>query len=67
MLSTPLEHPTAKREAAIVAKRTPEASKERHQFIAGLAKSLRAYTLEKSPSGIAVWQAKTSTGCIVSG
>ncbi len=45
-----VEHPTAEREAAIVARRTPEAGKETHQFIAGLAKSLRAYTLEKPPS-----------------
>ena len=45
-----VEHPTAEREAAIVARRTPEAGEETHQFIAGLAKSLRAYTLEKPPS-----------------
>ena len=45
-----VEHPTAEREAAIVARRTPEAGKETHQFIAGLARSLRAYTLEKPPS-----------------
>jgi MoxR-like ATPase len=45
-----VEHPTAEREATIVAMRTPEAGKETHQFIAGLAKSLRAYTLEKPPS-----------------
>ena len=45
-----VEHPTAEREAAIVASKTPEAGKETHQFIAGLAKSLRAYTLEKPPS-----------------
>jgi MoxR-like ATPase len=45
-----VEHPTAEREAAIVAKRTPDASNQTHRFIAGLAKSLRAYTLEKPPS-----------------
>jgi MoxR-like ATPase len=45
-----IEHPTAEREAAIVAKRTPLASKRTHRFIAGLAKSLRAYTMEKPPS-----------------
>jgi MoxR-like ATPase len=45
-----VEHPTAEREASIVARRIPEAGKETHQFIAGLAKSLRAYTLEKPPS-----------------
>jgi MoxR-like ATPase len=45
-----VEHPTAEREAAIVAKRTPGASEKTHRFIAGLAKSLRAYTMEKPPS-----------------
>jgi MoxR-like ATPase len=45
-----VEHPTAEREAAIVAKRTPDASEKTHRFIAGLAKSLRAYTMEKPPS-----------------
>ena len=45
-----IDHPTAEREAAIVARRTPEAGEEAHQFIAGLARSLRAYTLEKPPS-----------------
>jgi MoxR-like ATPase len=45
-----VEHPSAEREAAIVAKRTPDAGEETHRFIAGLAKSLRAYTLEKPPS-----------------
>jgi MoxR-like ATPase len=45
-----VEHPTAQREAAIVAERTPNASEKTHRFIAGLAKSLRAYTLEKPPS-----------------
>jgi MoxR-like ATPase len=45
-----VEHPTAEREAAIVAKRTPDASENTHRFIAGLAKSLRAYTMEKPPS-----------------
>jgi len=45
-----VEHPDAEREAAIVASRTPQASAATHRFIAGLAKSLRAYTLEKPPS-----------------
>jgi MoxR-like ATPase len=45
-----VDHPTAEREAAIVAKRTPSANEKTHRFIAGLAKSLRAYTLEKPPS-----------------
>src|ERR1700758_1229888 len=45
-----VEHPAAEREAAIVAKRTPDASESTHRFIAGLARSLRAYTMEKPPS-----------------
>ena len=45
-----IEHPSAEREAAIVAKRTPQACAATHRFIAGLAKSLRAYTMEKAPS-----------------
>jgi MoxR-like ATPase len=45
-----VEHPTAEREAAIVAARTPGADEKTHRFIAGLAKSLRAYTMEKPPS-----------------
>jgi MoxR-like ATPase len=45
-----VEHPSAEREAAIVAKRTPGAGEDTHRFFAGLAKSLRAYTLEKPPS-----------------
>lgn len=42
-----IEHPTAEREAAIVAKHTPNASSATHRFIAGLARSLRAYTMER--------------------
>ena len=45
-----VEHPGAEREAAIVARRTPQADAATHRFIAGLARSLRAYTLEKPPS-----------------
>jgi len=45
-----VEHPDAEREAAIVARRTPHVGAATHCFIAGLAKSLRAYTLEKPPS-----------------
>lgn len=45
-----VEHPGAEREAVIVARRTPHADAATHQFIAGLARSLRAYTLEKPPS-----------------
>jgi len=33
-----------------VAKRTRHASEKTHRYIAGLAKSLRAYTMEKPPS-----------------
>ena len=45
-----VEHPNAEREAAIVARRTPHVDAATHRFIAGLARSLRAYTLEKPPS-----------------
>jgi MoxR-like ATPase len=45
-----VEHPSAEREAVIVARRTPHADAATHRFIAGLARSLRAYTLEKPPS-----------------
>jgi MoxR-like ATPase len=45
-----VDHPTAEKEAVIVAKRTPTATPATHRFIAGLAKSLRAYTMEKPPS-----------------
>lgn len=45
-----VEHPNAEREAAIVARHTPRVGVATHRFIAGLAESLRAYTLEKPPS-----------------
>jgi MoxR-like ATPase len=45
-----IEYPTAEREGEIVARRTPEASPETHRLIAGFAKALRAYRLEKPPS-----------------
>ena len=45
-----VEHPNAEREAVIVARRTPHVDAATHRFIAGLARSLRAYTLEKPPS-----------------
>jgi MoxR-like ATPase len=45
-----VEHPTAEREAEIVALRTPEASPEFHAGMAGLAKALRGWSLEKPPS-----------------
>jgi len=45
-----VEHPTAGREAEIVALRTPESSREFHAGMAGLAKALRGWSLEKPPS-----------------
>jgi MoxR-like ATPase len=45
-----IEYPTAERESEIVARRTPEASAHTHRLIAGIAKALRAYRLEKPPS-----------------
>jgi MoxR-like ATPase len=45
-----VEHPTAEREAEIVALRTPDASPEFHAGMAGLAKALRGWSLEKPPS-----------------
>jgi MoxR-like ATPase len=45
-----VEHPTAEREAEIVALRTPDSSHEFHAGLAGLAKALRGWSLEKPPS-----------------
>jgi MoxR-like ATPase len=45
-----VEHPTAEREAEIVALRTPQSSREFHAGMAGLAKALRGWSLEKPPS-----------------
>ena len=45
-----VEHPTAEREAEIVALRTPEATHDFHAGMAGLAKALRGWSLEKPPS-----------------
>lgn len=45
-----VEHPTAEREAEIVALRTPDANPEFHAGMAGLAKALRGWSLEKPPS-----------------
>ena len=45
-----VEHPTAEREAEIVAMTTPDASPEFHASMAGLAKALRGWSLEKPPS-----------------
>jgi MoxR-like ATPase len=45
-----VEHPTAEREAEIVALRTPDSSPDFHAGMAGLAKALRGWSLEKPPS-----------------
>jgi MoxR-like ATPase len=45
-----VEHPTAVREAEIVALRTPDSSHEFHAGMAGLAKALRGWSMEKPPS-----------------
>lgn len=45
-----VEHPTAEREAEIVALRTPDADRQFHAHMAGLAKALRGWSLEKPPS-----------------
>jgi MoxR-like ATPase len=45
-----VEHPSAEREAEIVALRTPDSSREFHAGMAGLAKALRVWSLEKPPS-----------------
>ena len=45
-----VEHPTAEREEEIVALRTPNAKKTFHAEMAGLAKALRGWSLEKPPS-----------------
>jgi hypothetical protein len=45
-----VEHPSAEREAEIVALRIPESSPHFHAGLAGLAKALRGWSLEKPPS-----------------
>jgi MoxR-like ATPase len=45
-----VEHPGAEREAEIVALRTPDSSREFHSGMAGLAKALRGWSMEKPPS-----------------
>jgi MoxR-like ATPase len=45
-----VEHPTAEREAEIVRLRTQDSSHEFHAGMAGLAKALRGWSLEKPPS-----------------
>lgn len=45
-----IEHPTPQREAQILRLRTPQLSDEFHRGMAGLAKALRGWSLEKPPS-----------------
>jgi MoxR-like ATPase len=45
-----VEHPTPEREAKILQLRVPQQSHEFHQGMAGLAKALRGWSLEKPPS-----------------
>jgi MoxR-like ATPase len=45
-----IEHPTPQREAKILRLRTPNQSAEFHRGMAGLAKALRGWSLEKPPS-----------------
>lgn len=45
-----VEHPTPEREAEVVALRTPESTAQFQAEIAGLAKALRGWSLEKPPS-----------------
>jgi len=45
-----VEHPTAEREAEIVALRTPDSTRDFHAGMAGLAKALRGWSMEKPPS-----------------
>lgn len=45
-----VEHPSVEREAEIVAMRTPNAGADFHAGLAGLAKALRGWSLEKPPS-----------------
>ena len=45
-----IDHPTPQREAKILRLRTPNQTAEFHQGMAGLAKALRGWSLEKPPS-----------------
>jgi len=45
-----IDHPTPQREAKILRMRTPNQRAEFHQGMAGLAKALRGWSLEKPPS-----------------
>lgn len=45
-----IEHPTLEREAEIIARQAADSTPEFHASIAGLAKALRGWSLEKPPS-----------------
>jgi MoxR-like ATPase len=45
-----IDHPTPQREAKILQQRTPNQSAEFHHGMAGLAKALRGWSMEKPPS-----------------
>ncbi|HET9182790.1 MAG TPA: MoxR family ATPase, partial [Candidatus Angelobacter sp.] len=45
-----IEHPTPEREAKVLQLRMPEASPDFHRCMAGFAKALRGWSLEKPPS-----------------
>ena len=45
-----INHPTPEKEAEIIANRTPNCSKDIHHFIAGFAKTLRGFPMQKPPS-----------------
>ena len=45
-----VEHPTAQREASILRNRTPDADRGFHCGLAGLARALRGWAMEKPPS-----------------
>ncbi len=45
-----IEHPTPEREAKILKLQTPQAQPDFHRSMAGLAKALRGWSLEKPPS-----------------
>ena len=45
-----IDHPTPQREAAILQLRTPKQTADFHRSMAGLAKALRGWSLEKPPS-----------------
>ena len=45
-----IEHPAAEREAEIIALRMPDSTQEFHAGMAGLAKALRGWSMEKPPS-----------------